>query len=106
MKSFVITRFADAVLALHLQGSHEALLHPQEEVGEIRIIGGKMILHAVRRDAADIRDAGSMTKVIVLVAMMGDIAVGVMLQADRLAERMMMMGHDSHDQHPHAGQQK
>jgi hypothetical protein len=47
-----------------------------------------------------------MTKVIVLVAMMGDIAVGVMLQADRLAERMVMMGHDSHDQHPHAGQQK
>jgi hypothetical protein len=65
-----------------------------------------MILHAVRRDAADVRDAGGVTKVIVLVAMMGRVGVRIVLQAHRFAERVMMMGHDSHDQHPHAGQQQ
>jgi hypothetical protein len=61
-----------------------------------------MILHPIRRNAADIRDAGGVTEVIVLVAMMGDVGVGIVLQAHRFAERMMMMGRNGDDQHPHA----
>jgi hypothetical protein len=42
------------------------------------------------------------TEVIVLVAMMGDVGVGIVLQTHRFAERMMMMGRNGDDQHPHA----
>jgi hypothetical protein len=65
-----------------------------------------MFLHTVRRNRTDVRDAGGVTKVIVLVAMVGDILIGILLHAHRFTERVMMMGHDGHDQHPHAGQQQ